>query len=105
MSQQPPKVKRSACTPPKFSRREFGALVAGGAMFGTVAQKVARASDPVFTIVVVPDPQYLAEDGSCSGATIYNALIQWAIDNRNLVVDGVALNIKGFVQVGDCQDT
>lgn len=66
--------------------------------------RLAHAADPPFSIFVVPDPQYIAQTGSCAGATMYNAMIQWAITNKNLVVGGVALNAKGFITVGDLQD-
>ena len=53
-------------------------------------------------VVIVPDPQYLAaQSTACS---MYDRMIQWAVDNKNLVVNGAPLNIKGFIQVGDCQD-
>jgi hypothetical protein len=51
---------------------------------------------------MVPDPQNLADGSTCAGATAYNQLINWAVTNRNLSVLGQALNIKGFITVGDC---
>jgi hypothetical protein len=94
----------------RITRRQFGKLGFGfGAAIGAeylALQKEARGNSfgVPFTIALVPDPQRLAGGWPCSGATAYNQLIQWAITNRNLSVVGVPLNIKGFLQVGDCAD-
>lgn len=92
----------------KSSRREFGKLVArglGAAAVASVLPSRADPADPPFTVAVVPDPQYLAGDAMCSSSAVYNGLIHWAVENKQLAVAGAPLNIKGFIQVGDCQNT
>lgn len=67
---------------------------------------IASAGTP-FSIIYVPDPQYLANDSTCGtpfASTIYSALIQWGITNKQLSVNGTPLNIKGFITVGDIVD-
>lgn len=94
-------IERFACLPRKITRRRFGAAVGTALGAEYVSKRLAYAAGNPFTIAMVPDPQYLAATDTCHS---YNALIQWAITNRNLSVSGTALNIKGFVQVGDCCD-
>lgn len=91
------------CIPSSITRRNFGRVIMGGAAAasGLLPTRAYAADDP-FTVAIVPDPQYLAGDGTCSGSTAYDALINWAITNKNLSVGGAPLNVKGFVQVGDC---
>lgn len=84
---------------------KYGARIAGVSALASMFPSRAKAADPAFTVAIVPDTQFLAGDATCSGATILNALIQWAIDNKQLSVNGTALNIKGFITVGDCQNT
>lgn len=63
---------------------------------------MAGASAP-WSVVLVPDPQYMAATYVCSiGPTSYDNLMDWIVDNRNLLVDGVPLNIKAAIGVGDC---
>ncbi len=97
-------LDRFQCLPRKLSRRGF-AMATGAAVGGWFLKprKVLAAGTP-FTIALVPDPQFLAGDMTCSGDAAYNGLIQWAITNRNKLVTGTPLNIKGFIQVGDCCD-
>jgi uncharacterized protein (TIGR03437 family) len=96
-------VKLFQCMPRSITRRSFHARIAGGMAAGFLGHRAARAqSGTPFTVVLVPDPQFLATDATCAGSKAYNALIQWGITNRNLSVNGVPLNIKGFLQVGDC---
>lgn len=99
-------IERMQCLPRKLTRRGFGmGLGAAIGGFFTKPRKAFAAGSP-FTLCLVPDPQYLdGNQGTCTGASAYNALIQWAITNRNLSVNGVALNVKGFLQVGDCGNT
>ena len=100
------KVKLYQCLPRSITRRAFQLRMAGGLATGFLGRRTAQAqSGTPFTVALVPDPQYLASDASCSGSKAYNALIQWGITNRNLPVNGVPLNIKGFLQVGDCVNT
>lgn len=99
--------KRHLLLPEKYTRREFGTAIAKGAGVTALASMFPSgisAADPAFTVAVVPDPQYLAGDAPCSGSTIYDDLINWAIQNKSLSVAGAPLNIKGFIQVGDCQN-
>ena len=101
-------TKRYQCISRKYTRREFATAIvkgAGMAALASMSPRRANAADPAFTVAVVPDPQYLAGDAICAGSTIYNDLIAWAIANKNLSVAGTPLNIKGFIQVGDCQNT
>jgi len=101
-------IKQYQLLPRKYTRREFSAAVARGGGVTALASMLpswSTASDPAFTVVVVPDPQYLAGDAYCSGPTIYNDLINWAIRNKDLWVANASLNIKGFIQVGDCQNS
>ena len=91
-----------------LTRRKFGQVLAGAgvgaAAFSTIKSAAAGGGSP-FTIAMVPDPQNLAGGNpTCGGQTAYSALIQWAVNNRNLSVNGTPLNIKGFLQVGDCVD-
>jgi hypothetical protein len=77
---------------------------AGAAGLGLAARKraMAGASAP-WSVVLVPDPQYMAATYVCSiGPTSYDNLMDWIVDNRNLLVDGVPLNIKAAIGVGDC---
>jgi hypothetical protein len=87
-----------------ITRRGFIRTAGMGAVALATAKK-AMATGVPFTVAMIPDPQYLAGDKTCSGSAIYNALIQWGITNRNLSVNGTPLNIKGFLQVGDCANT
>jgi uncharacterized protein (TIGR03437 family) len=86
----------------RLTRRGFGSVLTGGAL-GTLYTPKAGADTVPWTVVIVPDPQYLATPGHVPCQS-YEHLIQWALQNRNLVVNGSPLNIKGFIQVGDCQD-
>jgi hypothetical protein len=58
----------------------------------------AEASSTPFTFAVVPDIQYEASE--CSAQ--YQNALQWIINNQALSVNGVALNTKSVVSVGDC---
>jgi hypothetical protein len=101
-------AKRQQPLNTRYTRREFGKFVArglGAAAFVSMLPSRADAAEPPFTVAVVPDPQYLAGDSVCAGSTIYNGLVKWAVDNRQLRIAGAPLNIKGFIQVGDCQNT
>ncbi len=100
------KIRIYQCLPQSITRRKFNLRLAGGIAAGLLRRPAAKAQgvEP-FTVALVPDPQYLASDATCSGSKAYNALIQWGITNRNLPVNGVPLNIKGFLQVGDCVNT
>src|SRR6187551_1134484 len=100
------KVKIYPCLPQRISRRAFQLRMGGGMATALLGSRTARAQRAApFTVALVPDPQYLASDATCSGSKAYDALIQWGITNRNLAVNGVPLNIKGFLQVGDCVNT
>src|SRR5690242_8662205 len=73
-----------------------------GAAFGALLPGEARAEAKPWSVAIVPDPQNLAQFNT--GCSFYDRLIEWAVDNRNLIVNGAPLNIKGFIQVGDCQN-
>lgn len=91
-------------------KRALGALgvaaLLGFAIWPTAPVVTASAGTP-WSVVLVPDPQYLASTSTCSAlaSTIYPALIQWAIDNKQLSVNSTPLNIKGIVTVGDIVDS
>jgi hypothetical protein len=103
-------IQRFSHLPRSITRRQFGRFAMGtGAAIGAeyVSTRKARAfAGSPFTIILVPDPQYLASNTYCgnSSSSPYNTLIQWAITNRNLSVGGIPLNVKGILQVGDCTD-
>jgi uncharacterized protein (TIGR03437 family) len=86
-----------------LTRRRFGSILTGAAL-GAVSLSRARADAAAWTVVIVPDPQRLATQPHAACRS-YERMIQWVLDNRNLVVNGSPLNIKGFIQVGDCQDS
>lgn len=88
-----------------MTRRKFGKFAVGAAFGAEYLAKRAYGAGSPFSVALVPDPQYLAAASITCGGTAYNALIQWGITNRNLSVNGAALNIKGFLQVGDCANT
>ena len=70
--------------------------------FATRKRVLAQTAAP-WSIVLVPDPQYMAATYVCSnGPTGYDNLMSWIVENRNLVVDGVPLGIKAAIGVGDC---
>ena len=87
----------------RFTRRGFmGAVTAGALGLATRKRALAQTTAP-WSIVVVPDPQYMAATYACSnGPAAYDNLMRWIVDNRNLAVDGVPLNIKAAIGVGDC---
>jgi hypothetical protein len=62
-----------------------------------VAQRADATVTP-FTLAVVPDIQY--EAGTCPAQ--YADTLEWIVGNQALSVNGVSLNTKGVVSVGDC---
>ena len=79
-------------------------VAAGAAAIGLATRKkaVAQTAAP-WSVVLVPDPQYMAATYVCStGPTSYDNLMSWIVENRNLPVDGVPLGIKAAIGVGDC---
>lgn len=88
-------IERFSCIPKllRVTRRGFGALI-GGAALGSLV-KPAAASNPPWSFVVVPDPQYIP--GHCPG--VYSALMQWIVDNTT------EWKIKFVLGVGDCMNT
>jgi hypothetical protein len=101
-------IDRFACLPRRITRRGFGmglGAALGAEYLARRKERTVYAAGSPFTIAMVPDPQNLAGDSPCSGAAAYNGLIQWGITNRNLSVNGIPLNIKGFLSVGDCANT
>ena len=96
----PPGQKRRA----QFTRRGFLRAATGAGAIALAAGKraLARTAAP-WSVVVVPDPQYMAATSVCSaGPAGYDNLMRWIVDNRNLPVDGVPLGIKVAIGVGDC---
>jgi len=86
----------------RFSRRGF--VMAGAGLIGLASQirAVNKPATP-WSVVVVPDPQYMAATEVCPNQpTSYDNLMRWIVENRNLSVDGVPLAIKAAIGVGDC---
>jgi len=78
---------------------------AGAIALATRKKSLARAATP-WSVVLVPDPQYMAATAVCStGPTGYDNLMSWIVENRNLPVNGVPLDIKAAIGVGDCVNT
>lgn len=75
----------------RMTRRELMRFAGGATLIGGALR---AEQDPDFTIVVVPDSQYLA--ASCT--SMYSRLIQRIID------DAASWNTKAVIHVGDCQD-
>jgi hypothetical protein len=109
-------IKHGGLTPKRLlksiTRRDFGMTVLGG-LAGTAASRLinipsAAAAANDFTIAIIPDPQYLA--GSCPDGSgqYYTAMMQWIIDNKNILLKSgkspFAANIKAVIGVGDCVD-
>src|ERR1035438_3314269 len=59
-----------------------------------------------FTIAIIPDPQFLAESCPDGGGRYYTAMMQWIVDNKNIIFTSSPpsfdANIKAVVGVGDC---
>lgn len=109
-------VPRRTCRPtPKqllknITRREFETSIIGG-IIGAAASHLmptplAAAAGDDFTIAIVPDPQYLAEACPDNTGRYYTAMMQWIVDNRNILLTSsppsFRANIKAVVGVGDC---
>jgi hypothetical protein len=79
-------------------------VAAGAAAMALSTRKRAMAETAApWSIVLVPDPQYMAATSVCStGPSGYDKLMSWIVENRNLPVDGVPLGIKAAIGVGDC---
>ena len=94
----------------KITRRQFGVSVLGG-LIGTAASRLintpsAAAASNDFTLAIIPDPQYLAESCPDMSGRYYAAMMQWIVDNKNIVLQSstppFAANIKAVIGVGDC---
>ena len=79
-------------------------VAAGAVAIGFASrQRVMAGTAAPWSVVLVPDPQYMAATYVCSnGPTTYDNLMSWIVANRNLPVDGVPLGIKAAIGVGDC---
>jgi len=93
-----------------ITRRGFGASVLSG-LTGAAASRListpsAAAAGADFTIAIIPDPQYLAESCLDNSGGYYAAMMQWIVDNKNIVFTSSPpsfnANIKAVVGVGDC---
>src|ERR1039457_6431360 len=82
-----------------FTRRGFMRMAASAAAAGLATRKRALAGTAApWSVVLVPDPQYMAATSVCStGPTSYDNLMGWIVENRNLPVDGVPLGIKAAI--------
>ena len=107
-------IKHAGLTPKrllkKITRRGFGASILGG-LTGAAASRLigtpsAAAAGADFTIAIIPDPQFLAEACPDNSGQYYGAMMQWIVDNKNIVFTSSAppfeANIKAVVGVGDC---
>ena len=77
---------------------------AGAAAIGLATRgRVLAGTAAPWSVVLVPDPQYMSATSVCStGPTSYDNLMHWIVENRNVPVDGVPLAIKAAIGVGDC---
>jgi len=103
-------IKNGGLTPKqllaKITRRGFSASVLSG-LAGAAAPRLSGASPGAdFTIAIIPDPQYLATSCPDDNGHYYSAMMQWVLDNRNIVLKSgrasFAANVKAVVGVGDC---
>jgi hypothetical protein len=97
----------------KVTRRGFGATVLSG-LAGAAASRLTNTSSAAaegeasadFTIAIIPDPQYLADSCPNNLGGYYAAMMQWIVDNKNVVFKSsrpfFEANIKAVVGVGDC---
>ena len=75
---------------------------AGAIALAARKRVLARTAAP-WSVVLVPDPQYMAATSVCSNQPAgYDNLMSWIVENRNLPVNGVPLGIKAAIGVGDC---
>jgi hypothetical protein len=86
----------------EITRRKFGFTVLGAATAGLVTSRIAHATDPDFTLAIIPDTQYLAY--LCG--TAFTNMMTWIVTNRAASQGGVfTANIKAVIGVGDCTHT
>jgi hypothetical protein len=97
----------------KITRRGFGASVFGG-LAGAAAARFIKTSSVAaegapgadFTLAIIPDPQYLADQCPNVLGGYYAAMMKWIVDNRHMVftsgTTSFDANIKAVVGVGDC---
>jgi len=85
-----------------LTRRGF--MLAGVGALALATRKTAQAAPTApWSVVLVPDPQYMAAVAVCSNQpTSYDGLIGWIVENRLLAVNGLPLNVKAAISVGDC---
>jgi hypothetical protein len=90
--------RRVCCPKPglAMTRRRFGAIIKATALSGAAAG-LARSFEPDFSLVIVPDPQFLAV--ACT--QLYRGLMNWVLKNQSSA-GSLSLNIKAVVGVGDC---
>jgi hypothetical protein len=110
-------IKHGGLTPKqllrKITRRGFSASVLSS-LVGAASSRIAGAGPAPkpgadFTIAIIPDPQYLAASCPDGRGGYYSAMMQWVVDNRNLVLASshppFKANVKALVGVGDCVNT
>jgi len=107
-------IKHQGLTPKrllkKITRRGFGVSVlrglAGAAATSLITTPSLAAEGADFTIAIIPDPQYLAQSCPNDLGGYYSGMMNWIIDNRNMVFISsppfFVANIKAVVGVGDC---
>ncbi len=81
-----------------ITRRQFIQGAAGVAVLAS--PRMAQAADPDFSIVCLPDMQYMADSGQCPNAATGSKLY-YAVMN-SIIADAASLNIKAVLSLGDC---
>ncbi len=81
-----------------MTRRRF--IQAAGGISVLASSRMAQAADPDFSIICLPDMQYMADSGQCpnasTGSKLYYALM------NEIVSIGPSINLKAVLSLGDC---
>ncbi len=73
---------------------------AGGGIVAALSPRMAQAADPDFSIICLPDTQFMADSGSCPNAAGANKAFS-AVMNH-IVSVAASINLKGVWSLGDC---
>lgn len=106
-------IKGRGLTPKKLlgvTRRGLGATILGGltgaALSSSGTARSIEAAGGDFTLAIIPDPQYLAENCPDNSGRYYAAVMNWIVENRNILLTSsrpsFRANIKAVIGVGDC---
>lgn len=91
-----------------ITRRGFSASLLSGLVGAGASRLKGVRSVPGadFTIVIIPDPQYLAASCPDKLGGYYAAMMRWIVDHKNIALTSsppsFRANIKTVVGVGDC---